>query len=70
MIDIKLKNEKKNENKMETLIQMIRIYSQDIRMELGIEKCAILIMKYGKKKEQKEKNYKIRKALELLEKST
>ena len=26
----------------------MRIYSQDIGMELGIEKCAILVMKSGK----------------------
>ena len=25
-----------------------RIYSQDIRMEFGIEKCALLVMKSGK----------------------
>ena len=30
---------------LETLIQTIRIYRQDIGMEFGIEKCALLIMK-------------------------
>ena len=34
--------------KMETLIHAVRIYSQDIGMELGIEKCAMLGMKSGK----------------------
>ena len=32
-----------------TLIQTVRIYSQDIGMELGIGKCAILIMNSGKR---------------------
>ena len=31
--------------KMETLIHTVRIYSQDIGMEFGIEKCAMLVMK-------------------------
>ena len=46
MDDIKLftKNEK-----LETLIHTIRIYSQDIGMEFGIEKCALLAMKSGKR---------------------
>ena len=30
------------------LIQTIRIYSQDIRIEFGIEKCATMIGKSGK----------------------
>ena len=40
----------KSEKVLETLIQTIRIYSQDIRMEFGIEKRAMLIMKSGKGK--------------------
>ena len=35
--------------KLETLIQKIRIYSQDIGMEFGVEKCAKLIMRSGKR---------------------
>ena len=27
----------------------VRIYSQDIRMQFGIEKCAMLLMKSGKR---------------------
>ena len=46
MDDIKLFA--KNENELETLIQAVRMYSQDIGMEFGIEKCAMLIMKRGK----------------------
>ena len=38
----------KNEKELETLIQAVRIYSQDLRMECCIEKCAMLIMKSGK----------------------
>ena len=38
----------KNEKEQETLIHTIRIYSQDIEMEFGIEKCTLLIMKSGK----------------------
>ena len=39
----------KNERELETLIHTIRIYSQDIGMEFGIEKCALLVMKRGKR---------------------
>ena len=38
----------KNEKELETLLQIVRIYSQDIRMEFGIEKCAMLVMKSSK----------------------
>ena len=38
-----------NEKEMETLIHTIRIYSQDIGMEFGIEKCTLLVMKSGKR---------------------
>ena len=31
----------KNKKEMQTLIQTMRIYSQDIGMEFGTEKCAI-----------------------------
>ena len=39
----------KNEKELETLIHAVRIYSQDIGMEFGIEKCAMLVMKIGKR---------------------
>ena len=35
--------------KLETLIQAVQIYSEDIRMEFSREKCALLIMKSGKR---------------------
>ena len=46
----------KNEKELETLIQTIRIYSQDIRIEFGIEKCATLIIKSGGKKRNNGRN--------------
>ena len=39
----------KKEKALETLIRTVRIYSQDIGMEFGIEKCAMLVMKSGKR---------------------
>ena len=47
MDDIKLFA--KNEKELETLINAIRIYSQDIGVEFSIEKCAMLVMKSGKR---------------------
>ena len=47
MEDIKLFA--KNEKELETLIHTVGIYSQDIGMEYGIEKCALLIMKKWQK---------------------
>ena len=39
----------KNEKELKTLIHAARIYSQDIRMEFAIGKCAMLVMKSGKR---------------------
>ena len=47
MDDIKLFT--KNEKELETLIHAVRIYSQDTGMEFGIKKCAMLVMKSGKR---------------------
>ena len=47
MDDIKLFAKKEKE--LETQIQAVRIYSHDIGMEFAIEKCAILVMKSGKR---------------------
>ena len=38
----------KNERELEALIKIVRIYSQDIGMEFGLERCAMLVMKSGK----------------------
>ena len=35
----------KNEKELETLINADRIYSQEIGMEFGIEKCSMLVIK-------------------------
>ena len=49
MDDIKLFA--KNKKELETLTQAVRIYSDDIRMKFGIfyAKCAMLMMKCGKR---------------------
>ena len=39
----------KNEKELETHIQTVRIYNQDIGMEFGIEKCAMFVMKSDKR---------------------
>ena len=46
MDDIKLFA--KNKKEQETLIHAVKIYRQDLGMEFGIEKCALLVMKSGK----------------------
>ena len=38
-----------NEKEQETLIHAVRIYSQNIGMEFRIEKCAMLVIKSGKR---------------------
>ena len=39
----------KNRKKLETLTQTVGIYSQDIGMKFGLEKCAMLVRKSGKR---------------------
>ena len=39
----------KNEEELETLMQAVRINRHYIEREFGIEKCAMFIMKYGKR---------------------
>ena len=56
MDDIKLFAE--NEE-LETRIYAVSIYSQDIEMEIFIEKCAMLVMKSGKKHLAAEWNYRV-----------
>ena len=46
MDDIKLFAKKEKE--VETLIHAVRIYSQDMEMEFGIDKYAMLVMNSGK----------------------
>ena len=47
----------KNEKELETLIPVVRIHSQYIRKEFGIEKYAMLIRKTRNDTCQKECNY-------------
>ena len=47
MNDIKLFA--KNEKELETLILTIKIYSQDIEMEFGLEKCVMFILRSRKR---------------------
>ena len=47
MDDIKLFA--KNGKELVTVIHAVRIYNQDIGMEFGIEKCAMLVIKSGKR---------------------
>ena len=46
MDDLKLYS--RNEKELDSLVQTIRIFSKDIGMEFGIEKCAVLMIEKGK----------------------
>ena len=46
MDDLKLYG--KNEKQLDLLVNTVRIFSEDIKMEFGISKCAMLSMKRGK----------------------
>ena len=47
MDDLKLYS--KNEKELDSLVQTVRIFSDDIGMDFGISKCAVLVMNRGKK---------------------
>ena len=59
----------KNEKERETLIHTVRIYSQDIGMEFGIDKYVMLVMKSSKRHLTEEWNYQINTRLEHSEKT-
>ena len=46
MDDLKLYS--RSEKGLDSLIQTVRIFSEDIGMEFGIEKCTMLVMEEGK----------------------
>ena len=46
MDDLKLYS--RNEKGLDSLVQTIRVLSEDIGMEFGIEKCAMLVIEKGK----------------------
>ena len=37
----------KNKNQIDSLVQTVRIFSEDIGMQFGIKKCGVLIMERG-----------------------
>ena len=49
MDDLKLYG--KNKRELESLVQTVRIFTDDIRMRFGIQKCATIVMKVGKREE-------------------
>jgi hypothetical protein len=49
MDDLKLYGKSKTE--LEALVNTVRLFSEDIRMKFGLQKCATLVMKRGKKVE-------------------
>ena len=44
--DLKLYS--RSEKGLHSLVQTVRVFSEDIEMEFGIEKCAMLVMQKGK----------------------
>ena len=46
MNDLKLYSQR--EKGLDSLVQTVRIFSEDVRMEFGIEKCAMLVIEKGK----------------------
>ena len=54
-----------NEKEMETLIKAVRIFSQDIDMELGVEKGVVLIMRNWKRHIRKKKNNETKKDIRM-----
>ena len=48
MDDLKLYG--KSENEIKGLVSTVEVFSQDIGMEFGIKKCAVIIMNKGKVK--------------------
>ena len=46
MDDLKLYS--RSEKALDSLVQTVRVFSEDVGMEFGIEKCAMLVMEKGK----------------------
>ena len=46
MDDLKLYS--RSEKRLDSLVQTVRVFSEDIGMKFGIGKCAMLVMKKGK----------------------
>ena len=43
-----LKLYSRSEKDLDSLVQTVRVFSKDIRMGVGIEKCGLLVMEKGK----------------------
>ena len=43
-----LKLYSRSEKRLDSLVQTARVFSEDLGMEFGIEKCAVLVMEKGK----------------------
>ena len=43
-----LKLYSRSEKGLDTLVQTVRVFSEDIGIDFGIEKCAMLVMEKGK----------------------
>ena len=67
MDDIKLFAKMKKKTKLVTTIHQVRIHCQDLGMEYGIEKCAMLVMKSDNRDESKNKKTYLRRTKKLLE---
>ena len=37
-----------NKDQLDSLVQVVRVFSQDTRMSFGLDKCAILEMRQGR----------------------
>ena len=46
MDDLKLFG--KNENQIDSLVKTVYLFSEDIGMEFGLKKCAVVVLKRGK----------------------
>ena len=55
----------KDEKQLDSLVNTVKIFSLDIGMEFGIDKCGILVMKRGRYK--KNERIKLRNDLEIKE---
>ena len=49
----------KNEKELHSLVQTVKVFSKDIGMDFGIEKCSMLIMKRRKKTKSDGISYQI-----------
>ena len=56
----------KNEKEQETLLQTVRIYSQDIGMEFAVGKCALVIRKNGKRETGEEIEWPNQESMRML----